>query len=128
MWSSILPLRESINQIDISRSDNGIIHAVQVASERLHQHHVLHLDAEPRNILYTPHARGFMIIDFERAKMSPSNQRQPLSLLSSNNTKRKRKRAVKQERRICTRATVYCKQDYTIYLSKQRLNIIRSTI
>jgi len=86
------PLSKCINQIDkILATD-----AITGAFTGLHRLHVLHGDAEPRNILYDAISRSFMVTDFERAQFRGS---QPLSSISPNSQGRKRKRGVPQKQR-----------------------------
>jgi serine/threonine protein kinase len=59
------------------------------AYAELHQLQVLHVDAEPRNILYDAISGTLMVVDFERAEL---RGRQPLGLISPNGQDRKRKR------------------------------------
>lgn len=68
----------------------AIVDAVSAGFKAVHNLHVLHGDAEPRNILYDN--GHVMIVDFERAKL-PS--REPLGLISLN---RKRKHSMCQEK------------------------------
>lgn len=61
------------------------------AYAKLHQLQVLHVDAEPRNILYDATSGTLMIVDFERAEF---RGRQPLGSVSPNGQRRKRKRGL----------------------------------
>ncbi|KAI8711235.1 Protein kinase domain-containing protein [Fusarium sp. LHS14.1] len=55
---------------------------------RLHQHGVLHRDAEPRNVLYDKNTDRYMIVDLMLAKL---RTRQPLGPIDVNKRNRKRK-------------------------------------
>ncbi|GAP83494.1 putative serine threonine protein kinase [Rosellinia necatrix] len=70
----------------------AIVDTVSAGFKAIHNLHVLHGDAEPRNILYDADNGHVMIVDFERAKFS--NQ-EPLGLISPN---RKRKHSMCQEK------------------------------
>ncbi|KAI1463978.1 uncharacterized protein F4812DRAFT_463035 [Daldinia caldariorum] len=59
----------------------AIVNAVTAGFKAVHELHVLHGDAEPRNIVYNPYNGEVMIVDFERSKLL---NRKPLSLISSN--------------------------------------------
>ncbi|RWA12625.1 hypothetical protein EKO27_g2500 [Xylaria grammica] len=69
-----------------------IVDAVGAGFKAVHSLHVLHGDAEPRNILYDADNGDVMIVDFERAQLL---HREPLGLISSN---RKRKHGTCQEK------------------------------
>ncbi|KAK1637271.1 hypothetical protein BDP81DRAFT_427086 [Colletotrichum phormii] len=75
-WAG-LPLFETIQQI--TKAD--IINKVATAYKAIHRLHILHRDAEPRNIVYEEGSGNVMIVDFERAELCG---RQPLGSLSSN--------------------------------------------
>jgi tRNA A-37 threonylcarbamoyl transferase component Bud32 len=53
---------------------------------RLHQHGVLHHDAEPRNVLYDKRTGRYMIVDLMLAEF---HDRQPLEPINVNGRKRK---------------------------------------
>ncbi|KAI1506365.1 hypothetical protein F5X99DRAFT_415206 [Biscogniauxia marginata] len=74
-----LPLAKCINQIN----KPAVLNAVSTAYKRMHLLGVLHLDAEPRNILYNVQSKSIMIIDFEKASIINC---QPLGLISPNGT------------------------------------------
>jgi len=76
----------------------NILQAIRIAYTSLHQLRVLHLDAEPRNVLFDIQTGKVMIVDFERAK---ALSRQPLNSISPNCLAQKRKRGTK-ERSIST--------------------------
>ncbi|PFH62291.1 hypothetical protein XA68_14286 [Ophiocordyceps unilateralis] len=63
--------------------------AVGKIFKALHRLHILHRDAELRNILYDTDSGQFMAVDFERSEF---RGRQPLGLIESNSPNRKRKR------------------------------------
>jgi serine/threonine protein kinase len=86
-----LPLSKCLRQLD----KPDVLSAVETAYSRVHQLGVLHLDPEPRNILYDMQDKRVMIIDFERANV---HDRQPLGLISHNSLARKRERAKKDGR------------------------------
>jgi serine/threonine protein kinase len=44
-----------------------IVHAVHEAFEQIYSQRVLHLDPEPRNMLYDPRGRRAIVADFDRA-------------------------------------------------------------
>ncbi|KAF6821137.1 hypothetical protein CPLU01_12564 [Colletotrichum plurivorum] len=75
-WAG-LPLFDTIHQI--TKAD--IINKVTTAYKRIHNLHVLHRDAEPRNIMYDKGSGNIMVVDFERAEF---RGRQPLGLLGPN--------------------------------------------
>ncbi|KAL2168368.1 hypothetical protein VTG60DRAFT_7346 [Thermothelomyces hinnuleus] len=75
-----------------------VIDLITKAYTELHRLQVLHVDAEPRNILYDVINGTFMVTDFERAEF---RGRQPLGSISPNGQGRKRKRGLivqKQEK------------------------------
>lgn len=69
-----------------------IVNTVSAGFKAVHNLHVLHGDAEPRNILYNADNGYTMIVDFERAKLS--NQ-EPLGPINPN---RKRKHDICQKK------------------------------
>ncbi|KAI3342761.1 hypothetical protein F4824DRAFT_443159 [Ustulina deusta] len=76
-----------------SKADKAaIVDIVSAGFKAVHGLHVLHGDAEPRNILYDADNGHVMIVDFERAKLF---NREPLGLISPN---RKRKHSMCQEK------------------------------
>ncbi|KAL2129652.1 hypothetical protein VTI74DRAFT_7486 [Chaetomium olivicolor] len=81
------PLSKCIDGISKTRA----IYLTNKAYTELHRLQVLHLDAEPRNILYDAISGTLMVIDFERAEF---RGRQPLGLVSPNGQGRKRKRGL----------------------------------
>ncbi|WXC45974.1 hypothetical protein QX201_005668 [Fusarium graminearum] len=66
----------------------GIANEILAALGRLHQHGVLHHDAEPRNVLYDKRAEGYMIVDLMMAEF---HDRQPLGPINVNGRNQKRK-------------------------------------
>lgn len=72
----------------------SIVEAVTATFKELHKLHVLHRDAEPRNILYDINSGKLMVVDFERAEL---RSRQPLGVVSPNGQSRKRKREIPQK-------------------------------
>ncbi|KAI0550155.1 hypothetical protein F4679DRAFT_544171 [Xylaria curta] len=72
-----LSLAKCIGQVNKAE----VLDAIGIAYERIHQLRVLHLDAEPRNILYNTQSRSIMVIDFERAR---AIVRQPFDVISPN--------------------------------------------
>ncbi|ESU10202.1 LOW QUALITY PROTEIN: hypothetical protein FGSG_12517 [Fusarium graminearum PH-1] len=66
----------------------GIANEILAALGRLHQHGVLHHDAEPRNVLYDKRADGYMIVDLMMAEF---HDRQPLGPINVNGRNQKRK-------------------------------------
>ena len=64
-----------------------VVEKVIAALERLHQHQVLHGDAEPRNVLYDKRTGGCLIVDLMLAELQI---RQPLGPISVNGRNRKR--------------------------------------
>ncbi|KAI1357257.1 hypothetical protein F5Y08DRAFT_192996, partial [Xylaria arbuscula] len=70
----------------------AIVDTVSAGFKAIHNLHVLHGDAEPRNILYDADNGHVMIVDFERAKLS---NREPLRPISPN---RKRKHDMCREK------------------------------
>ncbi|KAL2193978.1 hypothetical protein P885DRAFT_71775 [Corynascus similis CBS 632.67] len=88
------PLFSCIGQINKTFA----IDLITKAYAELHRLRVLHIDAEPRNILYDTISGTFMVTDFERAEF---RGRQPLGSISPNGQGRKRKRGLivqKQEK------------------------------
>ena len=79
------PLSRCIDGLDKTRA----VDLATKAYAELHRLQVLHVDAEPRNILYDAINGTLMVIDFERAEL---RGRQPLGLISPNGQGRKRKR------------------------------------
>ncbi|CAI0649780.1 unnamed protein product [Colletotrichum noveboracense] len=75
-WAG-LPLFETIQQT----TQADIIKKAATAYKEIHKLHILHRDAEPRNIVYDQGNGRVMIVDFERAEF---RSRQPLSSLSPN--------------------------------------------
>ncbi|KJZ70625.1 hypothetical protein HIM_09980 [Hirsutella minnesotensis 3608] len=75
----------------------GIDDAVSKIFKAMHKLRVLHRDAEPRNMLYSPDSGKLMVVDFERAEF---RGRQPLRLIvpTVQNRKRKRGRLEKQKK------------------------------
>ncbi|WQF76306.1 Putative protein kinase [Colletotrichum destructivum] len=88
-WAG-LPLFDFINRT----TKVDIVNKVTEAYKRIHRLHILHHDAEPRNIMYDPKSGNVMIVDFERAEF---RSRQPLGPLGPNaQNQRKRRRTQKQ--------------------------------
>ncbi|KAH7201277.1 hypothetical protein DER44DRAFT_669271 [Fusarium oxysporum] len=65
-----------------------ITNEILAALSRLHQHGVLHRDAEPRNVLYDKRTGRCMIVDLMLAEFL---DRQPLGPINVNGRNRKRK-------------------------------------
>ncbi|RTE69093.1 hypothetical protein BHE90_016528 [Fusarium euwallaceae] len=65
-----------------------VVKEILTALGRLHQHGVLHHDAEPRNVLYDKHTDRYMIVDLMLAEL---RTRQPLGSMDVNKRNRKRK-------------------------------------
>lgn len=84
------PLLNCMCQLDRALT----VDLVSSAFAQLHRLRVRHGDAEARNIMYDDSGPTIMIVDFERAEFFG---RQPLSSISANSTKRKRKREVAQK-------------------------------
>ncbi|KAK6206185.1 hypothetical protein QIS74_13604 [Colletotrichum tabaci] len=87
-WAG-LPLFDFINRT--TKAD--IVNKVTAAYKRIHRLHILHHDAEPRNIMYDQKSGNVMIVDFERDEF---RSRQPLCPLGPNANQRKRRRTQKQ--------------------------------
>ncbi|ROT35227.1 hypothetical protein SODALDRAFT_254478, partial [Sodiomyces alkalinus F11] len=83
------PLFDFSDQVDKVTVAKGVT-AIFTA---MHNLNVIHLDAEPRNILYDGNG-NFMVVDLERAEF---RGRQPLSQVSPNSPNRKRKRGISQK-------------------------------
>ena len=83
---SLTALRTSALNSDSNHSYVGVRFRTEAYTE-LHQLQVLHVDAEPRNILYDAISGTLMVIDFERAEF---RGRQPLGSISPNGQGRKR--------------------------------------
>lgn len=79
------PLSRCIDGLDKTRA----IDLATKAYTELHRLQVLHIDAEPRNIVYDAVSGSIMVVDFERAEL---RARQPFGLISPNGQGRKRKR------------------------------------
>ncbi|AEO55539.1 hypothetical protein MYCTH_2299494 [Thermothelomyces thermophilus ATCC 42464] len=77
------PLSKYVDKI----TKSSAIHLTTKAYTELHRLHVLHCDAEPRNLLYDASNDRVMVVDFERATLH-----QPLGSISPNTQRRKRKR------------------------------------
>ncbi|KZL63821.1 serine threonine protein kinase, partial [Colletotrichum incanum] len=69
-WAG-LPLFDYTNQT----TKIDIVNKVAAAYKRIHRLHILHHDAEPRNIMYDQKSGNVMIVDFERAEF---RSRRPL--------------------------------------------------
>ncbi|KAH8743688.1 hypothetical protein F5883DRAFT_380762, partial [Diaporthe sp. PMI_573] len=78
------PLSKCTDQLDKRLA----IEAITKIVTKLHTLHILHGDAEPRNILYNSADDTLMITDFERAE---SRRRAPLEPMSPHGRKRKRR-------------------------------------
>lgn len=74
----------------------GIVDKIVTAFTELHKCHILHSDAEPRNVLYDVRISRCMIVDFERASI---HTRQPLGPISPSGQNRKRKRTLEKDKR-----------------------------
>lgn len=90
--------RPLLDCIDLAKQAQ-VVEAVTMAFKELHKLHVLHCDAEPRNILYNVTSGRPMIVDFERAEC---RSRQPLGTLSPNGQNRKRKLGILQKKERMT--------------------------
>lgn len=75
---------------ELPEPEPDVVEKVIAALGRLHQHQVLHGDAEPRNVLYDERTGGCMIADLMLAELQI---RQPLGPISVNGRNRKRTRA-----------------------------------
>jgi hypothetical protein len=81
------PLARCINAENSEHLQNKAV----TAFKAIHQSHVLHHDAEIRNIVYDQQNDKLIVVDFERAEIQ---DRQVLQPISANYASRKRKRAV----------------------------------
>ncbi|KAF9872599.1 hypothetical protein CkaCkLH20_09778 [Colletotrichum karsti] len=88
-WAG-LPLFETIQQT--TKAD--IINKVATAYKAIHRLHILHRDAEPRNIVYEEASGKVMIVDFERAEF---RGRQPLGSLSPNAWNQRKRGGTKKQ-------------------------------
>ncbi|UPK91528.1 hypothetical protein LCI18_002463 [Fusarium solani-melongenae] len=70
--------------------NSDAINEILTALGRLHQHGVIHRDAEPRNVLYDKHTGRYMIVDLMLAEL---HTRQPLGTINVNKRDRKKKLA-----------------------------------
>ncbi|KAM6516648.1 hypothetical protein FALCPG4_014826 [Fusarium falciforme] len=68
--------------------NTDIVNEILTTLGRLHQHGVLHRDAEPRNVLYDKRTGRCMIVDLMLAEL---RTRQPLGPVNGNRRNRKRK-------------------------------------
>ncbi|KAI8680540.1 Protein kinase domain-containing protein [Fusarium keratoplasticum] len=68
--------------------NTDVVNKILTALGRLHQHGVLHRDAEPRNVLYDKRTGRYMIVDLMLAEV---RTRQPLGPVNVNRRNRKRK-------------------------------------
>ncbi|KAI8686560.1 Protein kinase domain-containing protein [Fusarium keratoplasticum] len=68
--------------------NTNVVKEILTALGRLHQHGVLHRDAEPRNVLYDKRTGRCMIVDLMLAEL---HARQPLGPVNVNRRNRKRK-------------------------------------
>ncbi|WAO93440.1 Protein kinase domain-containing protein [Fusarium falciforme] len=68
--------------------NKNVVKEILIALGRLHQHGVLHRDAEPRNVLYDKDTGRYMIVDLMLAEL---HARQPLGPINVNRRNRKRK-------------------------------------
>ncbi|KAM0185932.1 hypothetical protein ACHAPI_011970 [Fusarium lateritium] len=71
----------------------GVVEKIITALGRLHQHQVLHCDAEPRNVLYDRRTGRCMIVDLMQAEL---HVRRPLGHIDVNGRNRKRKREARK--------------------------------
>lgn len=71
----------------------GVVEKTITALGQLHQHQVLHRDAEPRNVLYDRRTGKCMMVDLMLAEL---HVRQPLRPINVNSGTRKRKRAARK--------------------------------
>ncbi|KAH7008745.1 hypothetical protein EDB80DRAFT_576021 [Ilyonectria destructans] len=78
---------------ELGEVNTGVTNKILAALSRLHQHRVLHCDAEPRNVLYDKRTGRCMIVDLMLAKF---HARQPLRPINVNGRNRKRKWAPKK--------------------------------
>ncbi|KAH8651684.1 hypothetical protein BGZ61DRAFT_500921 [Ilyonectria robusta] len=74
---------------ELGEVNTGVANEILTALGRLHQHRVLHRDAEPRNVLYDKRTGRCMIVDLMLAEF---HARQPLGSINLNGQSRKRKR------------------------------------
>ena len=77
------PVLREMNEVKAMVADQII-----TALGRLHQHQVLHRDAEPRNVLYDRSNGRCMLVDLMLAEI---HARQPLGYIDGNGRRRKRK-------------------------------------
>ncbi|CAM1508767.1 Fc.00g056150.m01.CDS01 [Cosmosporella sp. VM-42] len=73
--------------------DAGVARKISTALNRLHQHQILHCDAEPRNVLYDKRSGIFMFVDLMLAEL---HSRPPLGDINNNGQDRKRKRVAQK--------------------------------
>lgn len=82
------PVLREMNVIKASVADEII-----TALSRLHQHHILHCNAEPRNVLYDRSSGRCMLVDLMLAQI---HARQPLGSINGNSQSRKRRWALRK--------------------------------
>ncbi|KAF6811218.1 hypothetical protein CPLU01_15154 [Colletotrichum plurivorum] len=103
------PLFDTIDQI----TKANIVKKVAAAYKEIQKLHILHRDAEPRNIVHKEGNGKVMIVDFERAEF---RDRKPLGSLSPNaGNKRKRGGAKKQQK------DDFAEEEESVILSVSRL-------
>ncbi|KAH8729865.1 hypothetical protein BGZ61DRAFT_492039 [Ilyonectria robusta] len=73
---------------ELGEVNKDVANEILTALGRLHQHRVLHCDAEPRNVLYDKRMVRCMIVDLMLAEF---HARQPLGPININGRSRKRK-------------------------------------
>ncbi|KJZ70009.1 hypothetical protein HIM_10590 [Hirsutella minnesotensis 3608] len=73
---------------ELGEVNPSVANEILTALSRLHQHGVLHRDAEPRNVLYDKRTGRYMIVDLMLAEL---HARQPLGSINVNGQNRKRK-------------------------------------
>jgi hypothetical protein len=83
------PLFDYSDQVDKATVAKG----VSAIFTAMHNLHVIHLDAEPRNILYDGNG-NFTVVDLERSEFRGG---QPLGQVSPNSPNQKRKRGISQK-------------------------------
>lgn len=75
----------------------GVVEEIITALGRLHQHQVLHCDAEPRNVLYDKRTGRCMIVDLMLAEL---HVRQPLEPININGHQNRKQAPRKHEKDI----------------------------
>ncbi|KAF6783016.1 hypothetical protein CSOJ01_15938 [Colletotrichum sojae] len=103
------PLFDTVDQI----TKANIIKKVAVAYKEIHKLHILHRDAEPRNIVYDEGNGKVMIVDFERAEFYG---RQPLGSLGPNAWNKRKLGGVKKPQK-----DDFTEEEESVILSVSRL-------